>query len=99
MQGHARVGLYYEVADGSDSLDALREPEALKQALSTHANYKTIPLAAGVEAVVFVPLKPSLFKEGEIHLSGFHLDDKAQEEVSPGAVLLLKRTLFNAKAT
>jgi choline dehydrogenase-like flavoprotein len=60
LQDHALVGISYEVRDSHTSLDALRDPVLLNEALTAYATEKKGPFAEGVQASAFVPLTPSL---------------------------------------
>jgi choline dehydrogenase-like flavoprotein len=86
LQDHALVGLCYEVADRNASLDALRDPELLSEAICAYATNKTGPFAAGVEASAFVPLTLSFSGGDEVDFSEALSDDWKHENVSPAIV-------------
>jgi choline dehydrogenase-like flavoprotein len=96
LQDHALVGICYEVADSTASLDALRDPRLLNEALGAYTTTKTGPFAGGVEASAFVPLTPSLSGTDEINLPQELLSDEAQGNISfHEQHLLLRKTLSN----
>jgi choline dehydrogenase-like flavoprotein len=103
LQDHALLPLCYEVADTRASLDALRDPGVLSQAVSEYASNKTGPFATGVVASAFVPLTPLLSGSVKIDVRKALSGDEIQEDVSPGIqeqyTLLRKKLLDPKEAT
>ncbi|KAH8820710.1 aryl-alcohol dehydrogenase [Xylogone sp. PMI_703] len=63
LQDHALISISYEVADGNMSLDALRDPALVSEALNAYTKSQVGPFAAGLEASAFVPWTPLLSGE------------------------------------
>jgi choline dehydrogenase-like flavoprotein len=102
LQDHALVGISYEVRDSHTSLDALRDPVLLNEALTAYATEKKGPFAEGVQASAFVPLTPSLSGRDDGDLAEDISIENTNESINSTfkeQEILLRSTLLQPKET
>jgi choline dehydrogenase-like flavoprotein len=81
LQDHPMSLLSAEVVDENDSLDSLRDPKKLGEAIRLYTEQQTGPLATGFNSVAFLPVLNLLGPEDRKLLEGAireHVDNKLQ---------------------